>query len=569
MKKMLLGAIALTLFLSCSKEEFSIPDQTYNGGDYTRSEYETVLIKKLENPYTVTNMELAAEQLRQDSTFDIALIPRVYISHFYVKFKPKSDEELRELLQDTTLVLYEYPLDYEIEEGSLGYHDPSIPDSLPTYQYAAIEATKWLGIKEKLPVDYEILEFLFIPDEDNILYDEVEPLSTSDYEEDSVIDALVEKAFELTGNGEDYHSTETRGSGKWRPSGRITAYDNIVGGPVPLERVKVRARRWFTTHVGYTDSTGYFSCDGRFKRKANYSIVWESGRWDIRDGWLVQAYYNGPKIKGDWNLYIDGGKSLRFATIHRGLFRFYYGNTGGLTRPNYWRKEKIGYFHREANSGVNGDYNHQWGMMICPDVRIFGENRNGAREMSEILSTLYHELGHVAHYTNAKNILNESSVQIIESWARCVQYHLTNLEYTELGVFDHLNPHATLTYTKDGKNISEEWIKPDNQYNFQEWYPQDHEYYRKYTPFFIDLIDNYNQMKFYELKKDPNKPCSRYPNDLIHNIPINMIEEIVFRSTSLTDVENAITEIALETQGDNPWGLNILTIISLMKHYEN
>ena len=48
----------------------------------------------------------------------------------------------------------------------------------------------------------------------------------------------------MTGNEEDGESEpQTRGRSKWRPAGRITAYDNIVGGAIPLNYVRVRARR--------------------------------------------------------------------------------------------------------------------------------------------------------------------------------------------------------------------------------------------------------------------------------------------------------------------------------------
>ena len=130
--------------------------------------------KKLENPYSVTNMKKAFKSLKAKSTLattsanastlsndvEIAIKP----THLYVKFIPKNDEELSILERDSTLILYSYPLDYEIIEGDGDYRDPNVPEGQPTYQYCAVKVDK------KLPteVESEILEELFIPDEDKI-----------------------------------------------------------------------------------------------------------------------------------------------------------------------------------------------------------------------------------------------------------------------------------------------------------------------------------------------------------------------------------------------------------------
>jgi hypothetical protein len=77
----------------------------------------------------------------------------VETSHLYVKFKPKTEEELDKLKKDSTLDLYSYPLDYEILQGGSYYHDPSLPASQPTYQYASVLA----GYNFPVGVDYEML----------------------------------------------------------------------------------------------------------------------------------------------------------------------------------------------------------------------------------------------------------------------------------------------------------------------------------------------------------------------------------------------------------------------------
>ena len=123
--------------------------------------------EQLENPYSVENMQRALKELN-NSGLKSASIEEATIqpTHLYIKFIPKNDDELDVLKSDSTLCLYDYPLDYEIEEGGDYYHDPEVPEEQPTYQYAAVE------VGQKLPesVEYTVLSELYIlEEEDNCL----------------------------------------------------------------------------------------------------------------------------------------------------------------------------------------------------------------------------------------------------------------------------------------------------------------------------------------------------------------------------------------------------------------
>lgn len=87
------------------------------------------LSKKLENPYTVANMIRAYENLTDNGQLKSSSVKKsdIKITHYYVRFLPKSFEELAILQRDSTLELYDYPLDYEIAEGGTFYQDPEIP----------------------------------------------------------------------------------------------------------------------------------------------------------------------------------------------------------------------------------------------------------------------------------------------------------------------------------------------------------------------------------------------------------------------------------------------------------
>jgi len=146
--------------------------------------------KKLENPYSVVNMRKAWESLQAKSK--VSKDGEIKATHLYVKFKPKDEDELAILKTDSTLVLYDVPLDHEMSEEGEFYPDPELPIDQPTYQYASIP------VSQEIPkdVEFEILEELFIPDEE-IDSDGDEKSSFASKE---TIYQLVDESLHLTGN---------------------------------------------------------------------------------------------------------------------------------------------------------------------------------------------------------------------------------------------------------------------------------------------------------------------------------------------------------------------------------
>jgi hypothetical protein len=248
--------------------------------------------KKLKNPYKVSVMKQALENIRKlesgrkEFTLDQHLLSELDIrtTTLYIRFLPVDYDEYDILASDTTIELFDHPLDYEmLEEGDF-YHDPTIPPGQPTWQYTAFLATQSYSNN----IDHEIMEELYVPQDDSdiLLPDgEIQPKWVP------IVDALEVEALKITGNELEPVSPHAREQGSsWRPSGTIKLYDDYLRKDMPVVGAKVRARRWFTFHRGYTNSGGYFSVDGTFKRPANYSIKWERADWDIRSGTFGQAY---------------------------------------------------------------------------------------------------------------------------------------------------------------------------------------------------------------------------------------------------------------------------------------
>ncbi|AUS06911.1 hypothetical protein [Pseudotamlana carrageenivorans] len=364
-------------------------------------------------------------------------------THLYLRFKPKNQEELNILAIDSTLVLYDYPLDYEITEIGYYYRDPEVSDDQPTYQYCAIPVDK------KLPkgVEYELIANLFIPDEDNV--DSTEGKTSGKLYSSDLIDSLVDEALRITNNLDmALHNKSSKVSAsKWRPAGKIKVWDDVQNTFVGVEGVQVRARRWFTTHRGFVKADGSYSCDGRFRRDANYSIDWDRHYFALQDGLLNGATYNGPKKRGNWDLNLKDDKQAYYATIflaaHDYFYRHNYGlrkpsNTGGLGRITIKAREANGKSsHAEARKLYGGsDISLKaWG---DPSHLVYG--------------TTIHELAHASH----KNIDRDAYIdltwkgwispctpssescdhpgptgadarRVMETWATTVEIVLTNL----------------------------------------------------------------------------------------------------------------------------------------------
>lgn len=156
MTKISLRLLTLTLIgiltYSCQKEEETSIEQAQVENEQIDLTGITKLGRKLENPYSVINMKKAWESLSRTSK--VSKSGDIETTHLYIKFKPKTEEELDLLKRDSTLVLYDIPLDFEVEENGNFYHDPEVPLDQPTYQYTSI------SVNTQLPsgVAYEILE---------------------------------------------------------------------------------------------------------------------------------------------------------------------------------------------------------------------------------------------------------------------------------------------------------------------------------------------------------------------------------------------------------------------------
>jgi hypothetical protein len=403
-----------------------------------RTDGMTVLGKRLENPYSVENMRKAYSNLKSsDDVPEMEIEP----THLYVRFLPKTGDELDQL-KYAGFVLYQYPLDYEILQQGTYYHDPTLPDTVITWQYCKVK------VGEPLPdVEYELLTELYIAYDEDELNDADEDMQTKSMDASkSFWERMEDESNVLTGNQSKESQLKGLFDRKWTPSGRIVAWDTSLKKYVPVEGVKVRARYFVFNHESTTDANGYFRASSTTRYDVHYSVIWETHQFSIRDGsgfdftWWEnavlsmtlpsQAEYVGPVGKMAWYPNITGGRAEYHSVVFRAAHHYYYKDIKGLRRPpenSFWKPQmKIAAIY--GINGYNGVYNSAKRFLgIGNQIKIWNYNRPS----EEIYGTTIHELAHAAHWNMDASDYRNTDDKVKESWVRGVQWCITQMEYRD------------------------------------------------------------------------------------------------------------------------------------------
>ena len=241
LKLLAAGMLAVLLILiSCRKEDYGIKDiEGPANFDQMENEGPIVLGKKLEDPYDFKNIEKAYSNLKATSPYtpNVAIAP----THNYIRFLPKDEAEWGILKSDITLILYDFPLDYEIVQMGDYYHDPSLPETSVTWQYCVVP--KGYTIPN---IQHEILYEVFINE------DYYATKSSKSQELEQFLLDLEEESVRLTGNLPPDYEGQKRLKGilpsKWTPKGTIKVWDDLIGST--------------TTYTQIFDHWEYYDCGG-------------------------------------------------------------------------------------------------------------------------------------------------------------------------------------------------------------------------------------------------------------------------------------------------------------------
>lgn len=521
-KSLLLGLILSLSFFACEKEEPILNDsenlQQEQGMLEEQSESigMTILGKQLENPYSVENMKKALEELQKDNLLksgndSIELVNfEIKTTHLYVRFLPKDSIELQQLEKDS-LILFDYPLDYEIEEGGEYYHDPTIPEGQITWQYTTVP------IDYQIPdIKHEILEECFIMDEDEEEEEETQLKS-------SQVNAwalLENRSMKITGNlsEEEQKQGQLKGwfSGwfpkKERPSGYIRVYDTELKKYVGVKGVKVRVHRIVKISYGTTNKDGYYKVRKGFRYNCFYGLRFESSTgvklWKWYTTLTYARYSMGVHDESGYSRNISTNSiAWRLATVMNGVYDYYNEICPkyGISKPyNNLRicvtKGTVGgapmlrrvYHPIGANSnsaytnfminygiGVHGNILSYVSKFMQPDIIIGG----GSGSTAKVYSQTAHELAHASHFRKVGSAF----------WAKYISYILTygaygdgtgnNAELCALGEMwgYHMGYQAVIDkYGNSNSAVKNYWVENFRPYktpyspqsNYSDWLPK-------------------------------------------------------------------------------------------------
>ena len=414
-----------------------------DGGETQTMAGQTVLGAKIPNAYTPEVMRQAWEELRSTNKSLSTEKPDFTATHLYIRFVPRDSTDVMTLEGDTTIMFTNIPMDYEVEAIGDYYHDPSLPDSVPTYMYCAVK------VGQELPnVPHETLSELFLMEDTNV-YDD-----TADESENKSVNAIWEelerKAREIVGI-EDQAEEDGTNKSKWRPGGRIL-YEDTELGTIPLEGVPVRIQFGFVTHQCCTDADGYFTFSKR-RSRVSYSIKWRRDEFHLREkGHPLQVAESTLRRKTKSRVehtIVKGYDSWLYASVFRGAHSYFYKyGQYGISKP---KERNLAIKFSSETSGTAASECRRLALPLIADMEVYYKKLSKSQDFFH--STL-HEVAHRTHRLWDKKAYRECEKRVIESWARGVAWHATILSY----------PNYTRSYNSTYTGIVQDLIDSDSSF---------------------------------------------------------------------------------------------------------
>ena len=257
--KTLLKWMPLILMLACTSRHWDqdLPKSV----DLSGIGHEMIVLgERLEDPYSLDNIEIAVRSLYPERASRLDLRP----TDIYVRFLPEDDEQF-DRLEALGLELLDHPLDYRIVKEGDYYHDPEIDSEHITWQYTVVPADFVFpeGIRR------EILDECYISDH-----------AAQTRAGDIDWTAVERESFRLTGNGAMLGPVTRAEEDPFIPSGRITVLDVDYGGGVPmgLSGVKVCVNSFVKFATAFTDDEGYYELPKSFSEDVRYRLVFKNRR---------------------------------------------------------------------------------------------------------------------------------------------------------------------------------------------------------------------------------------------------------------------------------------------------
>ena len=434
MKNTWIYLLVILLIMGCTPDEIvhsqntQLPESVKAQAlPYEEDQDKIVLGDKLSTPYSVDNMKEAYNNLQQKGTIKETI--KISTTHYYVRFLPKNESELGILLS-SSIELFSYPLDYEIENEGSYYHDPSIPEDKITWQYANVP------VDYEFPdIQYEILNHLFLIDETNA---KANGISLALY------DTLLKEALTSTANKGLISFLNPL---PWNPSGCLYYYDDVEKKSKPIEGVIVRASGAGITKRATTNENGCFSM-GLLIGPAHYSVKWEfSNKFDLRTSNHLQAYSFGPFKKGSWHhTFHKNRRDWGYAVVFRAA-RIYFTqhDRWGIQAPPsriLGERLHIGVLFTHFN-GIHPHFFDRYRLLGMSPIVVAIDYLLGSYDDNAqyIFATTIHELAHASH-SQFYDIIpvwigqSDGGRWLVESWATGVENTIVRDTYNNPGYHD-------------------------------------------------------------------------------------------------------------------------------------
>lgn len=243
-------AIIFCFLSSCSyeTEEFEKSTSAITEKDHPKKDWK--------NPYTVTNMQLALNNLKEKISMKEITIGKgfqfdqkeIKTTHLYIKFSPQNLQQEAILKRDSTLIVFDYPLEFEHSHAYYSTVGYNLTREIPEY-YCSVPVDKILP--EGVP--YQVIDKLYLPEEDPYFDPPKEKESTPTHKnsilnKDDLFTHLLIEAYTLTGNEAELLGETSYSKGdddtnywiigqKWNPEGTVQIWDGNTGTTTITEQV--------------------------------------------------------------------------------------------------------------------------------------------------------------------------------------------------------------------------------------------------------------------------------------------------------------------------------------------
>ena len=415
-------------------------------------------------------------------------------THKAIRITITSLEQLRSIEQDSSLVIYHYcssedadalrPIKYSPTRNPLKICDAEESPDIDLYPVDV-----YWPIDKNVPdsIQYRHIEDVFIPN-----------------------NLIIEEADVPEG---------IRANKPIFVNGQIRAYDNRLNSYVPVAHARIQ---YLSTPIGasspvylntYTDSLGNFTMNLP-ELYEDVELILQNPNFYVRDGGqgstkTINLGTIGPIIIGE-PIYFQRDLSVNFfLDVFQAAHYYYYGSNELLNQiTRYTSTNPIDIFAINTSSSNNTlaffDYSS------TPYITVYNPyNSSYSGAASKIFGTVLHELGHATHYSNeGSSVFNNVDGVIIESFASFFGWINVKFYYSAVAT-THGVVNSICTQGR------------------QTWEPLNDTLI--YTPFYIDLYDNYNQLSYYY-------PSYDVVNDSITDVPVTVILGLAFGHTSFTTV---------------------------------